>query len=102
MQVAYVLNMAQYGVPGLKFNLYNARGWGIDGTHYTGTGYDVKNQDGENHYEWGFGTSYAVQSGSLKDTTIRATYTAHRASKNQSDGSLDELRIVTTIPFNIL
>ncbi|MFQ6573330.1 OprD family porin [Pseudomonas sp. UM16] len=102
MQIAYVLNMAQYGVPGLKFNLYNARGWDIDGTHYRGSGYDVKNLDGENHYEWGIGTTYAVQSGALKDTTIRATYTAHRASKNQGDGSLDELRIVTTIPFNIL
>ncbi|MBH3427286.1 OprD family porin [Pseudomonas alkylphenolica] len=102
VQIGYVLNMAQYGVPGLKFNLYNARGWGIDGTHYNGTGYDVKNLDGENHYEWGVGTSYAVQSGYLKDSTVRATYTAHRASKNQADGSLDELRIVTTIPFNIL
>ena len=102
LQIAYVLNMAQYGVPGLKFNLYNARGWGIDGTHYRGTAYDVNGMDGETHYEWGFGTSYAVQSGALKDTTIRATYTAHRASDAQADGSLDELRIVTTIPFNIL
>ena len=102
MQIAYVLNMAQYGVPGLKFNLYNARGWDIDGTHYKSTGYDVRGLDGENHYEWGIGTTYAVQSGPLKDTTIRATYTAHRASKAQADGSLDELRIVTTIPFNIL
>ncbi|MGF6392765.1 OprD family porin [Pseudomonas plecoglossicida] len=102
VQLAYVLNMAPYGVPGLKFNLYNARGWGIDGTHYRGTAYDVKGLDGETHYEWGFGTSYAVQSGPLKDTSIRATYTAHRASKAQGDGSLDELRIVTTIPFNIL
>ncbi|MDF0730303.1 OprD family porin [Pseudomonas entomophila] len=102
LQIAYVLNMAQYGVPGLKFNLYNARGWGIDGTHYRGNAYNVRGMDGETHYEWGIGTSYAVQSGALKDTTIRATYTAHRASKAQADGSLDELRIVTTIPFNIL
>ncbi len=102
MQIAYVLNMAQYGVPGLKFNLYNARGWDIDGTHYKSTGYDVRGLEGENHYEWGIGTTYAVQSGTLKDTTIRATYTAHRASKAQADGSLDELRIVTTIPFNFL
>jgi hypothetical protein len=28
----------------------------------------------------------------LKDTSIRATYTAHRASKAQADGSLDEFR----------
>ncbi|PWB34927.1 outer membrane porin, OprD family [Pseudomonas sp. SDI] len=102
LQINYALNMAQFGVPGLKFSLYNARGWGIDGTHYRGNGYDVRNMNGENHYEWGFGTSYAVQSGALKDTSIRATYTAHRASKNQADGSLDEFRVVTTIPFNIL
>jgi hypothetical protein len=102
LQLSYVLNMAPYGVPGLKFNLYNARGWGIDGTHYRGNAYNVRGMDGETHYEWGIGTSYAVQSGPLKDTSIRATYTAHRASKAQADGSLDELRIVTTIPFNIL
>ena len=102
LQIAYVLNMAPYGVPGLKFNLYNARGWGIDGTHYRGTAYDVNGLDGETHYEWGIGTSYAVQSGPFKDTSIRATYTAHRASKAQADGSLDEFRLVTTIPFNIL
>jgi hypothetical protein len=102
LQISYVLNMAPYGVPGLKFNLYNARGWGIDGTHYRGTAYDVNGLDGETHYEWGIGTSYAVQSGPLKDTSIRATYTAHRASKAQADGSLDEFRVVTTIPFNIL
>ncbi len=101
-QVAYGLNMAQYGVPGLKFNVYTARGWGIDGTHYTGTAYKVNQMDGEHHYEYGVGTSYVIQSGALKDTSVRATYTAHRASANQADGSLDELRIVTTVPFNIL
>ncbi|UVK89257.1 OprD family porin [Pseudomonas sp. B21-051] len=101
-QVAYGLNMAEYGVPGLKFNIYQARGWGIDGTHYTGTAYDVRNMDGEHHYEYGIGATYAVQSGPLKATTIRGTYTAHRASENQSDGSINEFRLVTTIPFNIL
>jgi hypothetical protein len=102
-QIAYGLNMAEYGVPGLKFNIYQARGWGIDGTHYKGTGYtDVLAMDGESHYEYGIGTSYAVQSGPLKATTVRATYTAHRASENQADGSLNEFRLVTTIPFNIL
>lgn len=102
LKISYVLNMAPYGVPGLKFNLYNARGWGIDGTHYRGTAYDVNGLNGETHYEWGIGTSYAVQSGPLKDTSVRATYTTHRASKAQGDGSLDEFRVVTTIPFNIL
>ena len=102
-QVAYGLNMAEYGVPGLKFNIYQARGWGIDGTHYKGGGYDgVQAMDGETHYEYGIGASYAVQSGPLKATTVRATYTAHRASENQADGSINEFRLVTTVPFNIL
>ena len=102
-QVAYGLNMAEYGVPGLKFNIYSARGWGIDGTHYKGGAYDsVLAMDGENHYEYGIGAAYAVQSGPLKATAIRATYTAHRASENQLDGSINEFRLVTTIPFNIL
>lgn len=102
-QVSYGINMAEYGVPGLKFNIYQARGWGIDGTHYKGGGYDgVQAMDGEHHYEYGVGATYAVQSGPLKATTIRGTYTAHRASENQADGSINEFRLVTTIPFNIL
>ena len=102
LSLAYVLDMAPFGVPGLKFNLYNARGWGIDGTHYKGTGYDVKGMDGETHYEWSAGTTYVMQDGPLKNSSIRATYTTHRASKGQADGNQDELRVVTTIPFNIL
>lgn len=96
LQLAYSINMAQYGIPGLKFNAYHARGWDIDGTKYTGTAYDVKNMDGETHYEYSVGTSYAIQSGPLKATAIRATYTTHRASKNQSDGNINEFRVVTT------
>jgi len=109
-QIAYGLNMAEYGVPGLKFNIYSARGWGIDGTHYTGTAYgeagvarsDLRLMNGETHQEYGIGTSYAVQSGPLKATAIRATYVTHRASENQADGNIREFRLVTTIPFNIL
>ncbi|WP_312491597.1 OprD family outer membrane porin [Pseudomonas cremoris] len=108
-QVAYGINMAEYGVPGLKFNIYSARGWGIDGTHYRGDNgvkdfaYNgIQKQDGEHHQEYGIGTSYAIQSGPLKASTVRATYVTHRASENQSDGNLREFRLVTTIPFNIL
>ena len=108
-QIAYAINMAEYGVPGLKFNAYSARGWGIDGTHYTGNNgrakfaYDgIQSQDGEKHQEYGVGASYALQSGPLKATTVRATYVEHRGSEFQSDGSIKEFRLVTTIPFNIL
>ncbi|PRA28924.1 OprD family outer membrane porin [Pseudomonas poae] len=109
-QVAYGINMAEYGVPGLKFNAYSARGWGIDGTHYNGTAYgeagksrsDLRLMDGEKHQEYGVGASYALQSGPLKATTIRGTYITHRASAQQADGNIREFRLVTTIPFNIL
>lgn len=106
-QIAYGINMAEYGVPGLKFNVYSARGWGIDGTHYRSgngaIGYaGIETQDGEKHQEYGVGASYAIQSGALKATTVRATYVEHRGSEFQSDGSIKELRLVTTIPFNIL
>jgi hypothetical protein len=109
-QVAYAINMAEYGVPGLKFNVYSARGWGIDGTHYTGTAYgeagksrsDLRLMDGEKHQEYGVGAAYAVQSGPLKATAIRATYVEHRGSAQQADGNIKEFRLVTTIPFKIL
>ena len=101
-QVGYALDMAGFGVPGLRLNVYTARGWGIDGTGYKGNGYDVRNLDGEHHREWSLGASYVVQSGPLEATNIRAFYTAHRASREQIDGNLDESRIVTSVPFNIL
>jgi len=102
LQFGYAIDLAGYGVPGLRLNAYTARGWGIDGTHYKGNGYDVRKLDGEHHREWSLGASYVVQGGALADTSIRAYYTAHRASRAQIDGNVDEFRIVTTVPFNIL
>lgn len=103
MQIAYALDMAGYGVPGLGLSIYTARGWGIDGTRYKGGGYDgVQAMDGEKHIEYGVGVSYVIQSGALKNSRIKTTYATHRASANQADGSLRELRVVTHIPFNLL
>jgi hypothetical protein len=102
IQIGYGLNMAEYGVPGLKFSIYSARGFDIDGTHYKGTAYDVTSMNGEHHQEYGFGTAYTLQSGPLKASSVKASYTTHRATENQVDGNIRELRIVTTIPFNIL
>lgn len=102
VRIAYNVDMATYGVPGLKLNTYNARGWGIDGTHYQGVAYNVRGLQDANHYEYGLGISYAVQSGVMKKTAIRATYAIHRASAGQIDGNVDELRIVSTFPFELL
>jgi outer membrane porin, OprD family len=99
VQIGYGLNMAEYGVPGLKFSVYSARGFDIDGTRYKGTAYDVTNMNGEKHQEYGLGTSYTLQDGALKGSSVKASYTTHRATANQADGNIRELRIVTTIPF---
>lgn len=101
-QVSYLLDFAPYGFPGLVFNAYNIRGWGIDGTHYSGTGYFLANQINEHHVENGVGLSYAIQSGSFKGSAVRGTYMVHRGSENQVDGNVNEFRLVTTIPFNLL
>ena len=101
VQLAYALDLAGQGLPGLTLNLYGARGWGIDGSHYRGNSYKVRNLQGESHHEYGVGASYTVQSGLLKDTTLRSTYVRHRGTRQQVDGDLNELRLVTTIPFNI-
>lgn len=100
-QVSYAVDMTQYGAPGLKLSTYHIRGWGIDGTHYKDNGYDVRSQDGEHHYESGVGVSYAIQSGALKKSSVRALYTRHRASEFQADGNVSEFRLVTTVPFEL-
>lgn len=101
IQLAYALDLAGHGLPGLTLNLYGARGWGIDGSHYRGNGYNVRNLLGESHHEYGVGASYTLQSGALKDTTLRSTYVRHRGTRQQVDGNLNELRLISTIPFSI-
>jgi len=99
---SYSVNMAPYGIPGLSLMAYTARGWGIDGTHYQGSGYDVRAMDGEKHTESGFIANYVIQSGPLRDTRFFFLYGTNRASENQADGTMTETRLVTTIPFDFL
>ncbi|WP_434702583.1 OprD family outer membrane porin [Pseudomonas sp. Z1-12] len=99
--VSYGVDMAQYAVPGMTLMVYTAWGWGIDGTHYTGSGYDVRAMDNEKHVETGLVATYTVQSGTLKDTQFFFLYGINRASENQVDGTMTETRLVTTIPFQL-
>jgi hypothetical protein len=107
-QIRYETDWSYYGVPGLNTSVWYAKGWDIDGTHYDGDrngaygNYaEVRKQDGEQHREYGLSLGYKVQSGQIKDTTFKMLYMAHKASKNQVDGSANELRLVTTLPFNL-
>ncbi|MDO9618584.1 MAG: OprD family outer membrane porin [Pseudomonas sp.] len=108
-QIRYETDWSYFGIPGLSTMAWYAKGWDIDGTHYDGgrngahANYaDVLSQDGEKHREYGLMASYKVQSGAIKDSTFKVTYMSHKASQNQADGSVNELRIVSTLPFDLL
>lgn len=102
MQLAYSINMAQYGIPGLKFNAYHARGFDIDGTKYSGTAYDVKNMNGEDHS--GIQHWHVICYSKRTTESYGDSCDLHHAPRQlfQADGNINEFRLVTTIPFNIL
>ncbi|MDF3934909.1 OprD family porin [Pseudomonas citronellolis] len=109
LQLRYSTDFAPYGMPGLSTSVWYAKGWDIDGTHYAGDrngaygNYaEVRAQDGEKHHELGLTGTYVVQDGALKRSKIRLMYVKHLASQNQADGSLDEVRLVSTFPFDLL
>lgn len=107
LQLRYTTDWAGFGVPGLTSMAWYAKGWGIDGTHYDGdrngvSGYDVRNMDDEHHHELGLSTGYTLQDGPLKSSSFRLTYMKHLASQNQVDGSVNELRLVSNFPFDLM
>ncbi|WP_263142218.1 OprD family porin [Pseudomonas sp. RIT-PI-AD] len=108
-QIRYETDWSQFGVPGLSTSLWYARGWDIDGTHYDGgrngkyANYaEVLQQDGEKHHEYALVTVYKVPEGTLKNSQFKVGYFSHRATQNQVDGSFDEIRLTTTLPFELL
>lgn len=108
-QIRYETDWSYFGVPGLSTTAWYAKGWDIDGTHYDGdrnSAYgnyvEVRGMDGERHHEYGLMAAYKVQSGAIKDSTFKVTYMSHKASKQQIDGSVNELRVVSTFPFDLL
>lgn len=109
LQLRYSTDWAGFGVPGLTSMVWYAKGWGIDGTHYDGDrngaygNYaEVRNQDDERHHELGLSAGYTLQDGPLKSSNFRLSYMKHLASQNQVDGSVNEIRLVSNFPFNLL
>ncbi|MBD9608461.1 hypothetical protein ACVK1X_004095 [Pseudomonas sp. PvR086] len=104
-QLRYDLDLASLGVPGLTTSLWHAKGWDIDGTHYSGdrngrnTGYNVRGLDNAKHDENGLTVAYVVQSGALKNAVFRTIVYNHRATGGQIDGSYDEVRLVANLPM---
>ncbi|RBH54990.1 MULTISPECIES: OprD family porin [Pseudomonas] len=104
IQARYDLKMAEYGVPGLSFMARYAHGSGIDGTKmaadspYRAYGYGA---DGH-HHETNLEAKYVVQSGPLKDLSFRARQAWHRGNAAQADGNIDEFRLITEYPLDLM
>jgi imipenem/basic amino acid-specific outer membrane pore len=102
-QVRYDLSLAAYGVPGLSVMSRYVRGWGIDGSHIAATGpYSGRYGDDGKHHETNLEIRYVVQSGPAKGLSVRARQAWHRANSDQGSGDLDDFRLITDYPIDIL
>ncbi len=92
-QLAYALDFAQYGLPGLKYRVAYVRGSDIDtDTTTNGKEHEFFNQ-----------ISYTVQNGAAKDLNIRLRTSALRVSSDaaQYNRSGREVRVFIDYPFNV-
>jgi imipenem/basic amino acid-specific outer membrane pore len=102
-QARYDLNMASYGVPGLSFMARYITGDDIDGSHmpsnstYVNYGYG---NDGK-HHETDIEAKYVVQSGPVKNLSLRMRQSFHRANADQAEGDNNELRLIADYPINV-
>lgn len=103
LQVLYKRDFAGNGIPGLMLYAWALSGWDIDGSHYTGTVYREVLQGVNNarHHEVGISPMYVVQSGDLKQASVRLGYVVHRQSGKQITGNANELLLVAEFPLNI-
>ncbi|NWB47264.1 OprD family porin [Pseudomonas gingeri] len=107
-QARYDIKMAEYGVPGLSFMARYVHGDGIDGTglaansvYRNADGTPVYGKDGH-HFETNLEAKYVVQSGPLKDLSFRARQAWHRGNATDGDININEFRLITQYPLNIL
>ena len=92
--VAYTVDFAQYGLPGLKYRVAYVRGNDIDvpGTTTDGKEHEFFNQ-----------ISYTVQSGAAKDLSLRLRTSSLRVSSDAIgyNNSGKEVRVFVDYPFNV-
>ncbi|MCQ4260491.1 OprD family porin [Stutzerimonas stutzeri] len=100
VQARYDLNMAAYGVPGLSLMARYIKG-DIDGASVDPDGaYAYYAGDAGKGKEWerDLEARYVVQDGDLKDLSVRVRYATARGFA----GDIDELRVITEYPLDIL
>jgi hypothetical protein len=102
--VRYDLDMSPYGVPGLSFMTRYGRGSGAD---YSNANAVYMRRDAEGNpltdqkrWERDIEVKYVVQTGTLKDLSLRLRQANTRATAFESD--LDEVRVIVEYPLAIL
>ncbi|WP_347905665.1 OprD family porin [Pseudomonas purpurea] len=102
--VRYDLDMTTFGVPGLSFMTRYGRGSGAD---YANANAVYMRRDAEGNpltdqkrWERDIEVKYVVQTGSLKDLSLRVRQANTRATAFESD--LDEVRLIVEYPLAIL
>nr|WP_240431968.1 MULTISPECIES: OprD family porin [Pseudomonas] len=104
-QLRYDFDMAAIGLPGLNFMTRYLRGTDIDNSKVDPNGayaYYAVLGDGGKHWERDFQLQYVVQSGPAKDLSITLQQTIHRSNSAQADGDVDQVRIITQYPLDLL
>ena len=102
-QARYDLNMLSYGVPGLSFMTRYIHGDDIDGSKmaadsaYRAYGYGANGE----HHETDVEAKYVVQSGPVKDLSLRLRQSFHRGNADQAEGDNNELRLIADYPISI-
>ncbi|SDS76018.1 OprD family porin [Pseudomonas oryzae] len=104
-QIRYDLDMASFGVPGLTFMARYLTGDDIDGTKADPTGAYTYFGKGGEEWERNLEAKYVVQEGAAKDLSIRvrhSTWRANSAGNAALGNDLDEIRVITEYPLDIL
>lgn len=104
-QLRYDLDLATYGVPGLSFMARYITGEDIDGTKADPDGAYAYFGDGGEEWERNLEAKYVVQNGAAKDLSIRlrhSTWRANNAANAALGDDLDEIRVITEYPLDIL
>ncbi|TBU76144.1 outer membrane porin, OprD family [Pseudomonas daroniae] len=97
----YDLDFTSYGVPGLSFHARYIRGTDVDGSKMDQNSPYAYYADGEDHWERDLAVGYVVQSGSVKDLSVRLRQATHRIGNGKSDVSSDQVRLIVEYPLNI-
>ncbi|KJZ60823.1 porin [Pseudomonas fluorescens] len=104
LQLRYDLNMQPFGIPGLSFMTRYAKGWDADYSNansvYMRRGADGTPLQDQKRWERDIEAKYIIQSGSLKDMSLRVRQMTTRATDFESD--LDEVRLIVEYPLQLL